>query len=162
MKFKNGPWRGHNSQSPLQSGPPPPTSSAEWKDVACRGGRHPPARLSPNTRGRRVSISRRCLSAESSVVDGVVLKCPADARSSPTRSLDAEVRAVVGGGGGVGSGNWYVPGWCVNKRKTPYDTHERTRTRSWVDSSQATSAAAGHSFPSITHTLGLMTYGQRY
>lgn len=68
----------------------------------------------------------------------------------------------LGGGGGVGSGNWYVPGRRVNKRKTPYDTYERTRTRSWVDSSRATSAAAGHRFPSITHTLGLMTYGQRY
>lgn len=75
---------------------------AERKDVACRGGRPPPARLSPNTRGRRVSIGRRCLSAASSVVDGVVLKCPADARSSPTRSLDAEDRAGREGRGGAG------------------------------------------------------------
>lgn len=96
MKFKNGSWHGHKSHN---RGYFLPTSSAEWKDVACRGGRPPPARLSPNMRGRPVSISRRCLSAESSVVDGVVLKCPADARSSPTHSLGSEDRAGAGGGG---------------------------------------------------------------
>lgn len=43
--------------------------------------------------GCLVTSGDQCLSAAPNVVDGVVLKCPADTRFSPTRTLDADYQA---------------------------------------------------------------------